>query len=292
MTAFSGESLSQSIEIQGRIYDLSSRTFVMGIINLTPDSFSKDGLYSAGSTNYIDQALLQAEEMVKDGADFLDVGAESSRPGAVKVSETEEAKRLLPAVKELSTAVKVPISVDTYKPEIAQKALELGASIINDIWGLQSPDDPEYRMARVVAEAGVPIVVMHNKTEPVYQAMMTEMVDFLRDSTAIGARYGVKASQIILDPGIGFGKTYQDNMTAMRHLEQLGNLGRPVLLGVSRKSFIGLTLDLPVSERMEGTIAACIWGVMKGANIVRVHDVQAVSRAIRMWDSLRYKDEK
>jgi dihydropteroate synthase len=262
----------------------------MGIINLTPDSFSKDGLYSNERITAIDLALNQAEQMIADGADFLDIGAESTRPGATKVSEAEEEKRLLPVVRELAQSCKVPISVDTYKPGVAQKALNLGAALINDIWGLKAPDDPGHRMARVVGEAGVPVIIMHNKLEPVYQCLMDEIIISLEDSLNIAARFGVKTEQIILDPGIGFGKTYQDNLAALRHLDRLKVLGRPILLGTSRKSVIGLTLNLPVSERVEGTITTCIWGLMKGANILRVHDVQAVSRAVKMYEAIRRED--
>jgi len=271
--------------INGRPYDFYSRTFIMGIVNLTPDSFSGDGLFS--TTNYIDQALKQAERMIADGADFLDVGAESTRPHAPKVSESEEEKRLLPVVKELISAVKVPISIDTYKPRVAAKAIHLGAAMINDIWGLKAPDDPEHRMAQVIAEAKLPVIVMHNQAEPVYRNIMQEIVTSLADSIQIAANFGFPVERMIIDPGIGFGKTYQDNLVVLYHLAELQVLGRPVLLGTSRKSVVGLTLDLPVAERLEGTLATCIWGVTKGAHILRVHDVKAVFRAVRMCDAIR-----
>lgn len=273
------------VKINGQMYDLFSRTYIMGIINLTPDSFSGDGVYS--KTNYIDEALKQAERMIADGADFLDVGAESTRPKAVKVSEAEEEERLLPVVKELVTACKVPVSIDTYKPGVAEKALNLGAAIINDIWGLKAPDDPQGLMVRVVAEAKVPVIIMHNKTESVYGNIMDEIVASLAGSIRLAVESGLPAEQVIIDPGIGFGKTYQDNLAVLRRLDELQRLGRPLLLGTSRKSVVGLALDLPVTERMEGTIAACIWGIAKGANILRVHDVKAVSRAARMCDAIR-----
>lgn len=274
-------------EINGQSYDFHSRTYIMGIINLTPDSFSGDGVYA--KTNYIDEALRQAERMMAEGADFLDVGAESTRPNALPVSEAEEEKRLLPLLKELIPACKVPVSVDTYKPGVAEKAIALGAAMINDIWGLKAPDDPERRMARVAAQANVPVIIMHNKTEPVYGNIMNEILESLADSIQIAAKSGLPAERVIVDPGIGFGKTYQDNLTVLRRLDELQSLGRPVLLGTSRKSVVGLTLDLPVAERLEGTIAACLWGISKGADILRVHDVRAVSRAARMYDVLMGK---
>jgi dihydropteroate synthase len=276
---------SSQIEINGKMYDLYSRTYIMGIINLTPDSFSGDGVYS--KTNYIDEALKQAEQMIEDGADFLDVGAESTRPKAVPVNEAEEEGRLLPVVRELVPACKVPVSIDTYKPGVAEKALNLGAAIINDIWGLKAPDDPEHRMARVAAEAKVPVIIMHNNPEPVYHRIMNEIAASLADSIQIAAESGIPAERIIIDPGIGFGKNYQDNLEVLRRLDELQSLGRPVLLGTSRKSVVGLTLDLPAEERLEGTIATSIWGITKGANILRVHDVKAITRAARMCDAIR-----
>lgn len=272
------------ILINQKTYNLNAKTYVMGIINITPDSFSKDGLYE--QENYIDRAIRQARQMVEEGADFLDLGAESSRPGAAQITGEEEAKRLLPVLKELAAAVDVPISVDTYKPEVAEAALNYGAAMINDIWGLQSPEDPAQRMARLVGEAKVPVIIMHNKTQPTYQHLIEEIIDFLSKSIEIASNHGVGFQQIIIDPGIGFGKTYHDNLKILQNLDQFKELGRPILLGPSRKSFIGITLDLPVEERLEGTIATAVWGVTKGMNIIRVHDVKAVARAIRMCDAI------
>lgn len=272
------------INIGGRSYDLKARTYIMGIINLTPDSFSNDGLY--GKANYIDLALKQGEEMIAAGADFLDLGAESTRPGSEAVPEEEESIRILPVLKELARAVTVPISIDTYKPALAEEALNQGASIINDIWGLRSPDDPEKRMAKVVAAAKCPVIIMHNRKEPGYRFLMKEIIEDLNKSVTIAVENGVGIDQIIIDPGIGFGKTYQDNLRVLQNLDQLRVIGRPILLGVSRKSVIGKTLDLPVEERLEGTIAANLWGVGKGADILRVHDVQAITRAVRIYDAI------
>lgn len=272
------------LNIEGKNYDLNARTYVMGIINLTPDSFSQDGLY--GQKDYIDSVLKQGEEMVAAGVDFLDLGAESTRPGAEQISEAEEAKRILPVIKELVRMVSVPISVDTFKPSIAEAALNMGASIINDIWGLQSTDDPDRRMAKVAATFGCPVIIMHNREKPDYRFLMKEIIESLQESINIALENGVDPGQIIIDPGIGFGKTYQDNLKVLQNLDQLRVLGKPILLGVSRKSVVGLTLDLPVSERLEGTIAANLWGISKGANILRVHDVKAVKRAVKMYDAI------
>jgi dihydropteroate synthase len=271
--------------INGQAYDLFAKTYVMGIINVTPDSFSKDGLLN--KQDYIEAALRQAERMIAEGADFLDVGAESTRPGATKVDPAEEEKRLLPVIKELAASFGVPISVDTYKPEVAAKAIGLGASIINDQWGLRWPEDPEQRMAKVAGESGAPVIVMHNRTQPGYTDLIREAIDWLDGSIEIAQKNGVKAGQIIVDPGIGFGKTYQDNLQILANLEKFKVLGLPILLGTSRKSVIGLTLDLPVEERLEGTLAAVVWGLAHGVNIVRVHDVQSISRAVRMGDAIK-----
>ena len=281
---YSGEISDFNMSFGKRIYDLKARTYIMGIINLTPDSFSDDGLY--GRPNYIDLALQQAEEMIAAGADFLDLGAESTRPGSEMVPEEEERRRILPVLKELARGVSVPISVDTYKPALAEAALNQGASIINDIWGLQAPDDPERRMAKVVAAAKCPVIIMHNQKGPGYRFLIKEIIEGLDKSIEVAVGHGVGMEQIIIDPGIGFGKTYQDNLQVLQNLDQLRVIGRPLLLGVSRKSVVGKALDLPVEERLEGTIAANMWGVSKGAQILRVHDVQAITRAVRMYEAI------
>ncbi len=264
-----------------------SRIYLMGIINLTPDSFSKDGIYTKVESNEIDAALAQAEQMVSAGADFIDLGAESSRPGALQINADEEAKRLLPILKEMVKVVRVPISVDTYKPEIAEQALELGATIINDIWGLRSPWDPKHRMAQVVAAAKAPVIIMHNQENSNYQSLISEITNSLTESIEIAVQAGISPEKIIIDPGIGFGKTYPQNLEALKNLDQLKVLGKPILLGTSRKSIIGLTLNLPVEDRLEGTIATSLWGIGKGANILRIHDLQAVARAVRMYDAIK-----
>ncbi len=261
------------------------RPYIMGIINLTPDSFSGDGIYGK-DTSFVDAALKQAAEMIAAGADFLDVGAESTRPGAAQISTEEEKARLIPIIKELAHSFSVPISVDTYKAAVAAQALEAGAALINDVWGLQSPEDPQRLMAKLAAAAGVPVILMHNQRESEYQSFLPEVISFLQESLRIAAEAGIAEEKIILDPGVGFGKKYQHNLLVLKHLEKFKILGKPLLLGTSRKSFIGLTLDLSVSERLEGSVATNLWGTIKGANIVRVHDVQAVARAIRMGEKI------
>jgi dihydropteroate synthase len=275
-----------TVRIKNHIYDCAARTYVMGIINLTPDSFSKDGLYR--ETDWIGNALRQARQMVADGADFLDVGAESTRPGAAVLPEDEEAKRLFPVLRELVATVSVPISIDTYKPQIAVQALKMGAAIINDIWGLNAPTDPGHRMAEVVAQSDAAVVIMHNQAQPGYQDLISEVITSLNHSIQIALDAGIDPERIIVDPGIGgsFGKTRQDNLLLLRQLESFKVLGRPILIGTSRKSVIGAALDLPVTERLEGTIATNVWGVTQGANIVRVHDVKAICRAVRMCDAI------
>jgi dihydropteroate synthase len=286
------------LTLAGRSYDWSVKTYVMGIVNITPDSFSGDGLYR--DKNFIEAAVEQAMQMVEDGADFLDVGAESTRPGtlmnrgtfpvngdAARVSAEEEERRLLPVIKELANAVKIPISVDTYKPSVAEKALNLGAAMINDIWGLQSPEDPERRMAKLIGETGVPIIMMHNRSQSGYAHLMREIIDSLAESIEIAQSAGARKEQLIIDPGIGFGKSHQDNLSVLAHLDQLKILGCPVLLGTSRKSVVGLTLDLPVEERLAGSLATVAWGISQGVNIVRVHDVKETVRAVKMCDAIR-----
>jgi dihydropteroate synthase len=275
-----------TFKVKEEIYDCATRTYMMGIVNLTPDSFSQDGLYHR--TNYIDRAIRQAAQMVADGVDFIDVGAESSRPGSTPLPEEEEARRLFPALQELVTAVSVPISVDTYKPRIAARALEIGAAIINDIWGLRAPDDTGRQMAQVVAAAGATVVIMHNQAHSGYQDPVREVIAALEHSVGIALNAGIDRQRIIVDPGIGgsFGKTQHENLLLLQQLQRFKILGRPILLGTSRKSVVGAALDLPVSERLEGTIATNVWGVSQGANLVRVHDVKAVSRAVRMCDAI------
>ena len=267
----------------GKELTVGEGTLVMGILNVTPDSFS-DG----GKWNTLDQALDHALSMVEDGAAIIDVGAESSRPGFVPVSAAEEIERLAPFLEHIVPKIPVPISIDTFKAQTARAAVELGADILNDIWGLQYAVEERGAMARVAAEYHAPVVVMHNQTGTVYRTDVIEaMQDFFRESCAIAEGAGVAKESLIFDPGIGFGKTPETNIEVLHRLQELCVLdgeAYPLLLGASRKSFIGYALDLPVEERLEATGAATVLGVAAGASIVRVHDVKEIARMCRMAD--------
>lgn len=268
----------------GKKLILSGRTLVMGILNVTPDSFS-DG----GKWNTRDRALRHMEEMVHDGADIIDIGAESSRPGFVPMGAAEETERLIPFLESVLAECPVPVSVDTFKAETARAALSAGAHLLNDIWGLQYAEEPE-EMARVAAEVDVPVVVMHNQNGTVYNGdIITAMRTFFSRSLAIADAAGLARENIILDPGIGFGKTAEQNLQVIKRMDELVSYEGayyPVLLGASRKSFIGAALGLPVEERMEATGAACVLGIARGACIMRVHDVKPIVRMCRMADAI------
>ena len=267
----------------GKELTIGEGTLVMGILNVTPDSFS-DG----GKWNTLDKALDHALSMVEDGAAIIDVGAESSRPGFVPVSAAEEIERLAPFLEHIAPKIPVPISIDTFKAETAHAAVELGADILNDIWGLQYAAEERGAMARVAAECHAPVVVMHNQEGTTYRTDVIEaMQDFFRESCAIAEEAGVAKESLIFDPGIGFGKTPAANIEVLHRLHELTMLdgeAYPLLLGASRKSFIGYALDLPVEERLEATGAATVLGVAAGASIVRVHDVKEIVRMCRMAD--------
>ena len=268
----------------GKKLIFSGRTLVMGILNVTPDSFS-DG----GKWNTRDRALRHMEEMVHDGADIIDIGAESSRPGFVPMGAAEETERLIPFLESVLAECPVPVSVDTFKAETARAALSAGAHLLNDIWGLQYAEEPE-EMARVAAEVDVPVVVMHNQNGTVYNGdIITAMRTFFSRSLAIADAAGLARENIILDPGIGFGKTAEQNLQVIKRMDELVSYegaDYPVLLGASRKSFIGAALGLPVEERMEATGAACVLGIARGACIMRVHDVKPIVRMCRMADAI------
>ena len=268
----------------GKKLILGGRTLVMGILNVTPDSFS-DG----GKWNTRDRALRHMEEMVHDGADIIDIGAESSRPGFVPMGAAEETERLMPFLESVLAECPVPVSVDTFKAETARAALSAGAHLLNDIWGLQYAEKPE-EMARAAAEANAPVVVMHNQNGTVYDGdIIAAMRTFFLRSLAIADAAGLARENIILDPGIGFGKTAEQNLQVIKRMDELVSYegaDYPVLLGASRKSFIGAALDLPVEERMEATGAACVLGIARGACIMRVHDVKPIVRMCRMADAI------
>ena len=268
----------------GKELTIGGRTLVMGILNVTPDSFS-DG----GKWNTRDRALRHMEEMVRDGADIIDVGAESSRPGFVPMGAREEIERLMPFLESVLAECPVPVSVDTFKAETARAALYAGAHLLNDIWGLQYAEEPG-EMARAAAEADVPVVVMHNQNGTAYsEDIIASMREFFARSLVLADEAGLARENIILDPGIGFGKTVEQNMHVLRRMDELISFDGteyPILLGASRKSFISAALDLPVEERMEATGAACVLGITLGASIVRVHDVKPIARMCRMTDAI------
>lgn len=257
--------------------DLRKKTMIMGIVNVTPDSFSDGGRFYD-----IDRAVEHAKRLVADGADIIDIGGESTRPGAEKVSLEEELRRVIPVVKAVAQEIDVPISIDTYKAEVAKQAIEAGAHIINDVWGAKA----DAKMAEVAAFYDVPIILMHNRHDLQYRDLISDMISDLMESVAIAKRAGVKDENIILDPGIGFAKTLEHNLEVMRRLDEFAKLGYPLLLGTSRKRFIGHVLDLPVNERVEGTGATVCLGIVKGAHIVRVHDVLPIARMAKMMDAM------
>jgi dihydropteroate synthase len=260
------------------------RTYVMGILNVTPDSFSGDGLLAGpGAEDPVEAAVAQARRMVADGADILDVGGESTRPGHVAVSADEERARVVPVIAAIRAALPdTPLSVDTTKAATAEVALAAGADLINDVWGVGDDDT----LARLAADHGIPLVVMHNRAEPVYRTFMPELIADLQRALDRAARLGVPWDDLIVDPGFGFGKTADHNLELLRDLDALRMLGRPILLGTSRKSTLGRVLDLPAEQRLEATLATTALGISAGTDIVRVHDVEANVRAARMTDAI------
>jgi dihydropteroate synthase len=262
--------------------DFSKKTMIMGILNATPDSFSDGGKF-----NEIENAVIRAKEMVRNGADIIDIGGESTRPGFAAVPVEEELERVIPIIRAIAEHIEIPISIDTYKAEVAKQAIEAGAHIINDIWGAKADEN----MGRVAADYDVPIVLMHNRHNRDYKVFMRDVINDLYESIAIVKDAGVKDEKIIVDPGIGFARDYQENLLTMRNLDTFVKLGYPVLLGTSRKTMIGQALDLPVQERMEGTGATICYGIQKGCHIIRVHDVKEMSRMAKMMDALMRKGE-
>ncbi|WP_066894376.1 dihydropteroate synthase [Clostridium nigeriense] len=268
------------MRIGNKIINLDERTYVMGILNVTPDSFSDGGNY-----NEIEAAVKRAKEMVKQGVDIIDIGGESTRPGADFVSEEDEIKRVVPIIKAIKKELDILISIDTYKSKTAEEAIKAGADIINDIWGFKKDSN----MAKVAVKYDVPCVLMHNREKNNYTNLMKNVLDDLVESINIALDAGVKRENIILDPGIGFAKNYEQNLIVMDNLEKIVEMGFPVLLATSRKSMIGLALDLPVDKRVEGTIATTVIGIMKGCKMVRVHDVLENKRACVMTDKILNK---
>lgn len=266
------------LTLNGKSFDLEKKTLLMGILNITPDSFSDGGRHFNQDT-----ALARALQMVTEGADIIDVGGESTRPGAVPVSEKEELLRVVPVIAAIRASSTIPISVDTSKVAVAEVALAFGASMLNDVWGGRK----EPAMLKLAAKADVPICLMHNRTKAVYADVVSEVTSDLRESVEAALQAGLKKENIILDPGIGFGKTPLHNLELLSRLKEITGLGYPVLLGVSRKSVIGKVLDLPVEQRLEGTAAAVAYGVIQGVKISRVHDVLFMQRVVRMTEALQ-----
>lgn len=266
------------MKIGGRDFDIKGHTYVMGILNVTPDSFSDGGKYNA-----IDRALYHVEKMIGEGMDILDIGGESTRPGHIPISDEEEIERISPVINMVKTTFNVPVSLDTYKSGVAKAGIAAGVDMINDIWGLRFDSE----LAEVIAKADIPCCLMHNRKEAVYEHYMEEVLGDLEETLAIAHRAGIADEKIILDPGVGFGKSYENNLEIIGKLELLHSLGHPLMLGTSRKSVIGLTLDLPPEERVEGTIVTSVYAVLKGAMFVRVHDVRENVRAVRMAEAIR-----
>ncbi len=267
----------ETIRIGQKDFYTKGHTYVMGILNVTPDSFS-DG----GKWNDKDRALRHVEQMLSEGMDILDIGGESTRPGYTLLSEEEEIARVVPMIEAVRRNFDVPISLDTYKGEVARAGLAAGADLINDIWGLKYDD----KIADVIAEYQVPCCLMHNRKEPDYTSFLQDVCEDLSDTLLRAEKAGIERNKIILDPGVGFGKTYENNLAIIHSLEQLHRFGLPLLLGCSRKSVIGLTLDLPTDQRLEGTLVTTVMAVIKGCSFVRVHDVKENVRAIRMAEAI------
>lgn len=264
--------------IGGREFDLGNHFYMMGILNVTPDSFSDGGKFWD-----MDKALYQADRLIKDGADILDIGGESTRPDHVKISSEEEIARVCPVIERVKGRFDVPISLDTYKSDVAAAGIAAGADLLNDIWGLKW----DGTMAKVIADAGIACCLMHNRRDMEYRDVVADMLNDLQESVNMALTAGIDKDKILLDPGIGFAKDYHMNLIVMKHLERIKELGYPVLLGTSRKSVIGLTLDLPVEEREEGTLATSVLGLMAGCSIFRVHDVKTNLRGLCMAEAVK-----
>ncbi|MCI5509778.1 MAG: dihydropteroate synthase [Eubacterium sp.] len=265
------------MRIGNRKFDTKNKTYIMGILNVTPDSFSDGGKY-----NHLDAALFHTEEMLRDGADIIDIGGESTRPGHTVITDEEEIARVTPVIQAVKSRFDVPVSIDTYKGKVTEAALQAGADLVNDIWGFKH----DKKVADLTAKYGATCCLMHNRHEAVYENFLDDMVRDMEECVQIAREAGVADDRIILDPGVGFGKTYEMNLEAIHHVDVLHRLGFPILLGTSRKSVIGLTLNLPADQRVEGTMVTTVIGVMKGCAFVRVHDIKENKRAIQMTEAI------
>lgn len=263
-------------------FDTDKHCYVMGILNVTPDSFS-DG----GKWNTLDKALSHVEQMLEEGMDIVDVGGESTRPGYTMISDDEEIERVVPVIEAIKSRFDVPISLDTYKAGVAKAGIAAGVDLINDIWGLKYPgENGSEIMAKVIAESGLPCCLMHNRPSAEYKEFYSEYMQDMKGILDIAEHAGIDKNKIILDPGVGFAKSYENNLECIKRLDTLNEFGCPVLLGTSRKSVIGLTLNLPFDERLEGTVATTVVGVLNGAAFVRVHDIKENVRAIKMTEAI------
>jgi len=271
--------LIKQLRLREHQLPLGKRTIIMGILNVTPDSFSDGGRF-----HHLEDALEQAYTMAEQGADIIDIGGESTRPGSKRITVEEELKRAMPIIEVLKKehAFKLPLSIDTYKSVIAEQALEAGVEMINDVWGLKE----DHELGRVAARYKVPICLMHNRHSTDYNDLIPDIISELNDSINLAHQAGVEDNQIIIDPGIGFGKDLQQNLDVMFNLRRLTELGYPLLLGTSRKSMIGKTLNLPADQRLEGTAATIAYGISLGAEIIRIHDVREMRRVAIMTDAM------
>jgi dihydropteroate synthase len=273
------KSRHKKLAVGNRVFELGKRTYLMGILNVTPDSFSDGGQF-----NHLEEAIEHAMQMAEEGADIIDIGGESTRPGHHQVSAEEELERVLPIINALKReqSFKLPLSIDTYKAEVAEAALDAGVEMLNDVWGLKA--DPA--LGAIASRYRVPVCLMHNRNNTDYLDLMTEVLAELQESVALALEAGIDDEKVIIDPGIGFGKNLDQNLEVMLHLKDFSNLGYPILLGTSRKSMIGKTLELPVEERLEGTAATVAYGISAGADLIRVHDVKEMKRVIDMTDAM------
>lgn len=265
------------MKIGNRDFKFGKKTYIMGILNITPDSFSDGGSYEN-----LEIAIKRVREMIEQGADIIDVGGESTRPNHLAVEEIEEMKRVIPVIKEIKAQLDIPISIDTYKSNVALEGIRAGASLVNDVWGFKK----DANMAKVVAENDVACCIMHNKENTNYTNIIENMIEDIKESIKIALNAGVKSDKIIIDPGIGFGKTYEQNLIVMKYLERFKELEYPLLLGTSRKSLIGNTLNLPPEKRIEGTLATTVIGIMKRCDFIRVHDIRENKLACTMTEAI------
>lgn len=265
------------MKIGNREFDVKNHTYIMGILNVTPDSFSDGGKF-----NEMDKALYHVEEMLSQGMDILDIGGESTRPGYTLLPDEVETERVVPVIEAVKSRFDVPVSLDTYKSKVALAGIKAGADLLNDIWGLKYDD----KIADVISNSGLPCCLMHNRKKADYRNFMEDVAADLAETIRLAGKAGIADDKIILDPGVGFGKTYENNLEIINSLEQLKAFGYPLLLGASRKSVIGLTLDLPASERVEGTLVTTVFGVLKGCAFVRVHDIKENVRAVKMAEAI------